>query len=123
KWIELDDLKLITVRLLVIERRVIVEVADTDPAFTVTDESARLQVVPSLCKRWNYYTPPTGGKVVWGELLLGSPTPGLDQTQELARALPRRVPRREPVDPIEVMDDPRMLRRVWDGLRSLDDDP
>ncbi|WP_322777984.1 hypothetical protein [Frankia sp. Cas4] len=121
--VELDDLKLIVVRLLVIEQRLIIEVADSDPTFDLSAEGGGLDAVPRLCRRWNYYAAKTGGKVVWGELLLSTSAPALDQMQELALSpLPKRVPNREPVDPIEVMDDPGMLRRVCDGLRAIDDD-
>jgi hypothetical protein len=119
RWAELDELKLITVRLLVIEQLFVVEVADADPAFGGDGEKP-LVVVPSLCKRWSYYAPKVGGKVIWGELLLDSSAPsGFDQTLEIVRPLPRRVPRREPADPIEAMDDIGVLRRVRDSLRSL----
>lgn len=68
RWVELDELKLTTVRLLVIVQRPIVEVADTDPTFDGAAEGARLLAVPALCERWNYYLPPSGGKVHLGRV-------------------------------------------------------
>ena len=124
QWVELDDLKLIVVRLIVVEHRLLIEVVDTDPVFSTGDDDS-LVVVPSLSKRWNYYLPPTGGKVVWCELLLPASSSALDVTQEIPRLLPRRVPKPVPgpAGPLPAMHDPAVLRRVWDGLHALDDDP
>jgi hypothetical protein len=123
RWTDLDDLKLIVVRLLVIEQRLIIEVADSDPTFDTTIPGGGLTVVPSLCKRWNYYQPKPGGKVVWCELLISPQTRALDHKQELPLPpLPKRTPKRGPINPIPVMNDPSMLRRVRDGLAALDDD-
>ena len=123
RWIELHDLRLLLVRMHLVEQSLIIEVADSEPTLEV--ESGRaLFAVQSMSQRWNYYQPRSGGKVVWCELALPMSRNALDQTQEIARPLPRRVPKPhpEPPEPIEVMDDPNMLRRVWDGLRYLDDD-
>ncbi len=125
RWVEFDDIKLTTVRLLVIEQRLIVEVADTDPTFTMMDESTGLQVLPSLCKRWSYYALPTGGKSSGANYsLIRRPPTSTKRRDSPCRRSPSecRIENREPVDPIEVMDDPAMLRRVRDGLRSCDDD-
>jgi hypothetical protein len=123
RWTELDNLKLVLVRLLIIEQRVIIEVSDSDPTFDAAVSGDPLSVVPALCKRWNYYLPSTGGKTIWCELLLGRQTTVLDQTQGLARPLPRRVPKSYPAaEPIEVMNDPATLRRVRNGLLDVGDD-
>jgi hypothetical protein len=123
RWTELDNLKLIVVRLLVIEQRLIIEVAYSDPAFDTTIPGGTLTVVPALCRRWNFYQPKSGGKVIWAELLISPQTSALVHTQELPLPpLPKRTPKREPVDPIEVMNEPGILRRVRDGLAALDDE-
>ncbi|WP_131786580.1 ATP-binding protein [Protofrankia symbiont of Coriaria ruscifolia] len=120
RWTELDGLKLILVRLVVLGDNLIVEVADSDPEFTAT--GGDIPLTRSLGKRWNYYKPPAGGKIVWCELPLSASSSSLDQTQEIPRVLPRRTRKPVPkgVEPIEVMNDPGMLRRVMDGLRNLD---
>ena len=124
-WIDPQDLTVIGVRVVVVERRLILEVADSDPTLAMETESHRLHVVPSLCKRWDCYRPPTGGKTIWCELLLGmSQDIAPDATQEIPRQLPRRIRNQDfaDVDPIETFSDPRLLRQIRDGLRGIDDE-
>jgi len=119
RWTELDALKLISVRLVILGDNLIVEVADSDPEFTAI--GGGIPLTRSLSKRWNYYRPPVRGKIVWCELPLSASSSSLDQTQEIPRVLPRRTRGSVPkgVQPIEIMNDPDMLRRVMDGLRNL----
>lgn len=70
-----DGIKLIGVRLRLIERSLLIEVWDssTEPPELKTQdfdaESGRgLLIVQSLSSRWGYYHMPQGGKVVWCEL-------------------------------------------------------
>lgn len=124
-WIDPHDLRLIVVRLVVVERRLILEVADSDSTFVMDTEDSRLHVVPSLCKRWDCYLPPAGGKAIWCELLFSLPhSLEADSTQEFPRPLPRRIPGRysREVDPIETFTDPLLLRQIRDFLHGLDDE-
>lgn len=74
RWSELEELKLITVRLVGLKASVIFEVWDDNPSqpepkdATVEDEGGRgLFLVESLASWWGSY-PHYGGKVVWAEL-------------------------------------------------------
>lgn len=120
RWTELDGLKLILVRLLILGDNLIFEVADSDPEFTAA--GGDIPLTRSLGRRWNYYRPPAGGKILWCELPLSGSSHSLDQTQEIPCVLPQRIRKPVPkgVQPIEIMNDLGMLRRVSDGLRNLD---
>jgi anti-sigma regulatory factor (Ser/Thr protein kinase) len=70
-----DDIKLIVVRLRLVERKLVIEVWDSSqepPVLKAQDldaESGRgLLIVQSLSSRWGYYHASQGGKVVWCEL-------------------------------------------------------
>jgi anti-sigma regulatory factor (Ser/Thr protein kinase) len=76
-WSELHNLALITVRLFIAQDSLIVEVWDRDarpPEQKLPeqgDETGRgLLIVDALCRRWNYFYPDSGGKAVWGELVI-----------------------------------------------------
>ncbi|ORT46782.1 hypothetical protein KBI5_23315 [Frankia sp. KB5] len=90
-------------------------------------ESGRgLLLVAALVKRWSYYFPKTGGKVVWAELDLPAPQPVADPT-DMTHSLPRRESAVQwntwPIEalPVTFTDDPAVLQRVADRLRALDD--
>jgi anti-sigma regulatory factor (Ser/Thr protein kinase) len=117
---ELDNLALITVRLVVTQDSLIVEIWDRDPNPPVrrnpdrADEGGRgLLIVEALCRRWSYFYPVAGGKAVWGEL--GIPDYAL---------LPSGMPQRQPSRPstgqqTAKMPDVATLERVLEGLRRL----
>jgi anti-sigma regulatory factor (Ser/Thr protein kinase) len=76
-WSDLHDLALITIRLVVTQDSLIVEVWDRHPSPPVpkhhgrADEGGRgLLIVDALCRRWNFFFPASGGKAVWGELVI-----------------------------------------------------
>lgn len=124
----LNNLALVHVRLLLLHRSVVLEVWDTDPKPPVMQEQMLdaeggrgLFLVESMSRRWNYYHPKSGGKVVWCEIdTLPWPTEG--DTAEFPRVLPRRKPYTGPTQPTQVMNDPELLRRVIEGLHALDSD-
>lgn len=75
RWVDLKDLALIYVRLVVLDDGLIIEVADRDknppviPEQSLDAEGGRgLFLVETMSKRWNFYRPRAGGKVVWCEL-------------------------------------------------------
>ena len=77
RWSELRNLALITIRLVVTVDSLVIEVWDRDPRPPVpqqpeqADETGRgLLIVGSLCRRWHYFFPESGGKAVWGELVI-----------------------------------------------------
>ena len=77
RWSELHNLALITVRLVVTADSLVIEVWDRDPSPPVPKEAAEaeeagrgLLIVGALCRRWNYFYPESGGKAVWGELVI-----------------------------------------------------
>lgn len=120
RWSELHNLALITVRLVVTHDSLIVEVWDRDPSPPVpkhpdqVDEGGRgLLIVDALCRRWHYFYPASGGKAVWGELVI----PAYD-------LMPSGMPRRQqPRLTLSHQDDYRLstetLERVLAGLRKL----
>jgi hypothetical protein len=119
-WTALSHLRPILVRIHVFEQALLVEVADCEPTLVMADEDGFF-LIQALSRRWSYYLPGSGGKVVWCELPLVAPS-NVERTQELPRMLPQRVPkqRSQPVaEPIEFVDDPAVLQRVRDGLRLL----
>lgn len=128
-WSELDHLNLISVRLVRLEASIVIEVWDSDPEPPVLD-APHPDVVGGLDlfapkppgKRWQYFHPRSGGKVVWCELELRQRSETRGQTQELPLSLPRRTHRLwpEPERPAVTENDPELLRRVVEGLRNLD---
>jgi anti-sigma regulatory factor (Ser/Thr protein kinase) len=119
RWTELRDLALVRVTIVKLKTGLVVEVWDRDTTPPTVkqaawdDESGRgLFIVTELCQRWNHYLPRGGGKVVWGELEI----PPYDYT---THGLPKRPRVLRPSEPAEVMQDPKMLRRVIDGLKEL----
>jgi len=111
------------------DRSVVLEVWDADfnpPVVqdqTLDAEGGRgLFLMATMSRRWNYYHPKSGGKVVWCEIDL-PPWPTESVTTELPRVLPRRKRSTGPHHPAEVMRDPEVLRRVLEGLHALDNDP
>jgi len=108
RWLDLDDLALIRVRLVLLDHGVIVEVADRH------DQPPSLpDAVTSLCSRWNFY-PTSVGRVVWCEL-----EPSVYELTE--HGLPKRVRpktgdiKRPPALPV----DAELLQRVLEGLEGL----
>lgn len=129
RWVELDDLRLIAVRLHRKADSVFIEVWDSDPTppampeQSLDSENGRgLFLVASMSSRWNYYHPRSGGKVVWCELPIQSTA--LDDTVVMRPVLARRVrrPVPPPAEPLHFMTDPALLRRVHEGLKRLGDD-
>lgn len=129
RWSELDHLNLISVRLHRLEASIIIEVWDSDPEPPVLegphpDVEGGLDLFASkpLSKRWQYFHPRSGGKVVWCELEIPQRSETLEQTQEIPLSLPRRTHRLwpEPERPAVSENDPELLRRVVEGLRNLD---
>jgi anti-sigma regulatory factor (Ser/Thr protein kinase) len=110
----------IGVRVLLLAKTVVLEVADDDPRPPVlqdvdeNQENGRgLFIVTMLAECWDYY-PSGNGKVVWAELAIPS--------EALAEApLPRRLAAtnlRGPRD-VAALTDPGLLGRVRQGLLAL----
>jgi hypothetical protein len=57
----------ITVRLLLFDQTVVIQVWDTSPE-PPADAKSGPSVLESVGTRWRYYHPPPGGKVVWCEV-------------------------------------------------------
>lgn len=122
----LNHLTLVHVRLLLFDNSVVLEVWDADPNPPVMQEQTLdaeggrgLFLVATMSRRWNYYHPKSGGKVVWCEI--GTQQwPAEDDTAEFPRVLPRRTRYTGPTRPTQVMNDPELLRRVIEGLHALD---
>lgn len=119
-------LSLIEIRLMTFERSVVIEVWDTDSDPPVLQEQLLgaedgrgLSIVATMSRRWSYYVPPNGGKVVWCEFDL-MPAPAENATIDLARPLPNRKRYAGPVYPAQAMNDPAVLREVLEGLHALD---
>jgi anti-sigma regulatory factor (Ser/Thr protein kinase) len=120
RWSELHDLALITVRLVVTVDSLIIEVWDRDPSPPVpqqpeqADEAGRgLLIVGALCRRWHYFFPESGGKAVWGELVILA-------HDLLPSGLPKRQqPRRTPAYQAEYVSSYATLERVLEGLRRI----
>jgi hypothetical protein len=85
------------------------------PVLQVPDldaESGRgLFLVDCMSKRWSFYRPHSGGKVVWCVLDSALPT--------TTSGLPIRFPAAVPAQRIPVVDDAELLQRVLRQLRRL----
>jgi anti-sigma regulatory factor (Ser/Thr protein kinase) len=97
RWSELHNLTLIAVRLVATIDSLVIEVWDRDPSPPMlkqsqqADETGRgLLIVSALCSRWDYFYPESGGKTVWGVLVI----PEHD-------LLPSRLPKRHVSTPPE----------------------
>jgi hypothetical protein len=120
RWSELHNLALITVRLLVTADSLVIEVWDRDPSPPVPKEAAEaeeagrgLLIVGALCRRWNYFYPESGGKAVWGELVI----PAYDL---MPSGLPKREQLRFAVEcRAEGVPSYATLERVLEQLRKL----
>lgn len=115
----------VVLRLSCTDTSLVIEVWDDDatpPAFTGQDSGAGcgggLFRVSKSSRRWAYYWPRTGGKVIWCELAL--PEPGYTRAEGPSLPLPRRESPAKPATAIEFVDDVGLLQRVADGLRALD---
>ncbi len=93
-WSALNDLALIHVRLVLLEDGVVIEVVDREmQPPVISDQSLDaeggrgLLLIETLSRQWDFYFPPSGGKVVWCELQLPAP---------LVSGLPRRVRPKKP---------------------------
>ncbi len=108
RWVDLDDLALVCVRLMLFDHAVVIEVADRHREPPNPSEDFRW-----LSKRWNFY-PTQAGRVVWCELEL----PHFELTE---RGLPKRpasrAPRIQRSPPPHV--DEELLRSVRKGLKNL----
>jgi anti-sigma regulatory factor (Ser/Thr protein kinase) len=119
RFTELTGLAMLQLRLAVLRDGLIVEVWDQDTTAptvkTVEDLSAEdgrgLFIVTTLSRRWNFYHPEGGGKWVWAELEI---PPKLGPMPKRKRSW---MP--PPAEPVQVVSDPDILRRVLSGLRAL----
>lgn len=118
RWWTIEHLNLIKVRILGLDASIVIEVWDSDTEPPISKASSR------DAHRWNYFHPRTGGKVVWCEMEIPQRSDAPDRTREIPSPLPRRKrrPSPGPSHPVATERDPELLRRVIDGLRSLDDD-
>ena len=120
RWSELHNLALITVRLVVTADSLVIEVWDRDPSPPTPKEAAEadeagrgLLIVGALCRRWHYFYPESGGKAVWGELVI--PAYDLMPSRLPKRCDPRLILSRQAQELPSV----RTLERVLEGLRRL----
>ena len=130
-----DDQPAVCLRLSSDNTRLLIEVWDTDPRPpapidlgadgipNLEEEGGRgLFLVAALSRRWSWYlTQNPTGKVVWCELAADRSELFEADGPALQPSLPQRVPRAQLVRPVEVMNDPDILRRTRDGLRDLSD--
>jgi anti-sigma regulatory factor (Ser/Thr protein kinase) len=119
RWSELHNLALIAVRLVVTVDCLVIEVWDRDPRPPVpkdaaaVDEAGRgLLIVGTLCRRWDYFFPESGGKAVWAELII--PAVGLALSGLPLRQQPRWAPGCHADVPSA-----ETLERVLEGLRKM----
>lgn len=113
---QLDNLAVLTVRLRLISRLLVLEVWDTgnrppEPLFTGT---------PFALHDWGYTLLSPHQRVVWCALPTGLPEP--DDTVRIPKVLPRRERQAfpAPVEPVTAQRDLDLLKRVLNGLRDLD---
>ncbi|SBW23036.1 hypothetical protein FDG2_3469 [Candidatus Protofrankia californiensis] len=110
------------------ETSAFIEVWDNKPATPAMPEQSLDQehgrglfLVASPSRRWHYYHPQIGGKVVWCELPIHISS--LEDTRKYALCSNGEfVVPFHPVKPLHFMDDPALLRRVQEGLQRLGDD-
>lgn len=117
------DLNAVTVRLTLVDDRLVIEVADDIAEFPQDEQAEINSALTPGCGRWSHYRPDRGGKVVWCEMGPRTKAAGSrDQTQELPVVLPRRIPRTftSLIPPIEIMNDFQVLNRIRDGLLDID---
>lgn len=119
RWGDLHNLGLIKVRLVVTVDSLVIEVWDRSPSPPVAklpeqaDEEGRgLLIVDALCRQWNYFYPASGGKAVWGELVI----PAYDF---VPAGLPRRHDPRLVLKRQTQVPSVQTLERVLEGLRKL----
>lgn len=112
--------------------RVLIEVWDADPqppapkdlgedgTPDLQEEGGRgLFLVATLSTRWDWYpTQEPPGKVVWCELTADLTEPAAGAKPSPQALLPRRASHTPQEQPVEVMNDPVILRRVRDRLRD-----
>lgn len=121
KWSELNELNVITVRIMGFEESIVFEVWDASPEAPTVKEAAPddeggrgLDLVENLAKRWGS-TPSRGGKVVWAELPVYQTTGvGLPRRPWSARSTTQPAGEEEPDVHGRVL-----LERVLVGLRAL----
>jgi hypothetical protein len=120
RWSDLHNLALIGVRLVVTVDSLVIEVWDRSSSLPVpklpeqADEEGRgLLIIDALCRRWNYFYPESGGKAVWGELVI--PAYDLIPAGLPKRHDPRLVFSRQTQDLPSI----ETLERVLEGLRRM----
>ncbi|MDT0309675.1 ATP-binding protein [Streptomyces sp. DSM 44917] len=121
---EIQGEHLIAVQLRVVDSRLYIEVWDRSTTAPVkqdaNDEAEHgrgLVLIEGTAKRWGVARPPAGGKVVWAELVIG--TPPIPRDSPSTRPdLQRRVPQatRPPRGEVSEMASVALLERVLEGL-------
>lgn len=108
---------LIAVRLLLMARSLVVQVWDHHESAPTSLSKSPFQ---ADIEDWGYDLPRPGRRVVW--CVIARRNRGIDDTVRLPPVLPRRERKRypEPRVLINPLRDIRLLQRVLDGLRSLD---
>ena len=108
RWLDLNDLALINVRLLLFDHGIVIEVADRHREPPTPSDAFR-----SLSRRWHFSATPAG-RVVWCEVALAPyelTEHGLPKRKRSARSPTQRAP-----DPPVDSD---VLQRVLDGLNRF----
>jgi hypothetical protein len=108
RWLDLDDLALIDLRLLLFDHGIVIEVGDRHRDAPTPSTHFR-----SLSTRWHFYPTPAG-RVVWCELAL-IPYELTEQGLPKRKRSPDLPTRRSPGPAV----DRDLLRRVLDGLEGL----
>ncbi len=108
---------LIAVRLRLMARSLVAQVWDNHESAPTSLSGSSFQ---ADIEDWGYDLPHPGRRVVW--CVITRQNRGIDDTVRLFPVLPRRERKRypEPRVPVNPPRDIRLLRRVLDGLRSLD---
>jgi hypothetical protein len=128
-----EDQAAVRLRLSSNRARVLIEVWDADPRPPApkdlgedglpdpNEEGGRgLFLVATLSTRWDWYlTQESVGKVVWCELGTEPFEPSAGPQSVLQALLPRRMPRQQQNQPIQMVHDLDLLRRLRDRLRDL----